>query len=226
MRVEFFHDVLCAWCYCLSPRLRRVAKKFPKLEIVHRCFALAPTPNTIAEIFGSKEQGKREILNHWRAANMNDDEHRINADLMASREFDYPYSMPGLLACKTAEMQGGQEAHWNMFDRVQKAHLTECRNIADINVLRDCAYEIELDIERFDKDFNNPSTANSVNKDIRLARELGVNAVPTLIIDRKWVVEGAVQGFMLEMIFEQLAETGDVLTPVHGVRSLRPLAIG
>ena len=59
-------------------------------------------------ILDSKERGKQEVLNHWRTANLNDDEHRINTDPMAQRPFDYPYSMPGLLACKAAEMQGGQ----------------------------------------------------------------------------------------------------------------------
>jgi len=47
-------------------------------------------------------------LGHWRAANENDDEHRIHAELMAKKDFDYPYSTPGLLACKAAELQGGK----------------------------------------------------------------------------------------------------------------------
>ncbi|MDR7416414.1 MAG: DsbA family protein [Armatimonadota bacterium] len=73
--------------------------------------------------------------------------HRINADLMATRPFDYPYSMPGLKACKAAEFQGGHAAHWDMFDRVQRAHLTECLNIADFEVLRQCAADVGLDEE-------------------------------------------------------------------------------
>jgi predicted DsbA family dithiol-disulfide isomerase len=223
MRVEFFHDVLCAWCYCISPRLRYIIdNKYPSVEVVHRCFALAPTPHAIVEIFGSKEAGKKEILNHWRAANLNNDAHRIDADLMDTRDFDYPYSMPGLIACKAAEHQGGQKAHWDMFDRVQRAHLTECRNIADWNVLRDCAREVGLDMDRFDRDVNNPSMAQAVELDIELATELGVYAVPTIIIDRRWVVEGAVDRFTLEIVFEQLVELGDILTPLPSVRQLRP----
>jgi len=154
IQIEFFHDVLCAWCYALSPRVRRLVREMDDVEIIHRSFALAPSPYSIVEIFGSKEEGKREILNHWRAANLNDDEHRINADLMASRDFDYPYSIPGLLARKAAEFQGGQSAHWDMFDRVQYAHLTECLNIADFEVLRQCAKDIGLDVPRWEKDFH------------------------------------------------------------------------
>ena len=146
IRVEFFHDVLCGWCYALSPRVRRLVEEHPDVVVEHRCFALAPTPDAIVAIFGSKEAGKAEIPEHWRAANRNDDQHRIRAGLMATRPFDYPWSMPGLKACKAAEVQGGHAAHGDMFDRVQRAHLTECRNIADFDVLRECAKDVGLDV--------------------------------------------------------------------------------
>jgi predicted DsbA family dithiol-disulfide isomerase len=191
VRVEFFHDVLCAWCYALSPRVRRLAKEHPEVQIVHRCFALAPTPEAIVAIFGSKERGKREILNHWRAANANDDQHRINADLMASRPFDYPYSMPGLLACKAAEAQGGPAAHWDMFDRVQRAHLTECVNIADFEVLRRCAEEVGLDVGRWEEDYHSARVRQLVQADLDRAQALGVTAVPTLVAEGRFALVGA-----------------------------------
>ena len=189
--VEFFHDVLCAWCYALSPRVRRLVSEDPEVEVVHRCFALAPTPDAIVAIFGSKERGKREILNHWRAANANDDHHRINAELMASRPFDYPYSMPGLLACKAAEVQGGQAAHWAMFDRVQQAHLTQCLNIADFEVLRRCAEEVGLDVARWEQDYHSPRVRQLVWADLDRARALGVTAVPTLVAAGRFALVGA-----------------------------------
>lgn len=157
----------------------------------HRCFALAPTPEAIVAIFGSRAEGKREILQHWRAANANDDDHRINADLMAARPFDYPYSMPGLRACKAAERQGGQEAHWAMFDRVQRAHLTECVNIADPEVLRACAADVGLDVARWEQDFESPEVAEEVERDLARARVYGITGVPTLVAEGRYVLVGA-----------------------------------
>jgi predicted DsbA family dithiol-disulfide isomerase len=190
IQIEFFHDVLCAWCYAISPRVRRLAKEYP-VEIVHRCFALALTPNAIVEVFGSKESGKKEILDHWRAANENDDAHRINADLMEKRDFDYPYSIPGLLACKAAEVIGGQNAHWDIFDRIQKAHLTECRNIADFEVLLDCAKDVDLDIKVWQKAYDDGKTLEKVYSDINKASEYGINGVPTLMANGKYKLVGA-----------------------------------
>jgi len=181
MEIEFFHDVLCAWCYALSPRLRRLTEEFPDIKVIHRGFPLAPEPNDIVQMFGSKEKGKRDILQHWKAANMNDDEHRINAELMEQRDFDYPYSTPALLACKAAELQGGQAMHWDYFDKVQEAHLTLCRNIADFDVLTDIARELSLDVEKFSADLRGEQVKYLLRIDIDRALELGVEATPTLV---------------------------------------------
>jgi predicted DsbA family dithiol-disulfide isomerase len=191
VKIEFFHDVLCAWCFALSPRLRKLVNEFPNVEVTHRSFALAPTENSIEKMFGSKEAGKSEILNHWRAANQNDDEHRIRPEEMAKKTFDYPNSMPGLLACKAAEFQGGPKVHWDMFDRIQKAHLTETLNIADFEVLLKCATDTGLDINRFKNDFHSDKILQAVEEDFSRARVAGVNGVPTIIINEKEILSGA-----------------------------------
>jgi len=165
----------------MSPRVRRLVRERPELRVVHRCFALAPTPASIASLFGSAERGKQEILGHWRAASQNDDEHRINAELMASRPFDYPYSLPGLLACKAAEALGGQAAHWDMFDRVQRAHLTECLNITDMTTLQACARDVGLDVPAWERAHRSPEVRRAVEDDLARAHRLGVTAVPTLV---------------------------------------------
>jgi len=189
MEIEFFHDVLCAWAYAFSPRMRLLVREHPQIVVVHRAFALAPEKDSINRMFGSR--GKEEILNHWRAANENDDEHRIRADLMEKRDFPYPYSMPGLMACKSAEMLGGQRAHWDYFDRVQRAHLTEARNIADDRVLIECAEDVGLDLTEFKRDFKSERARDAVLGDMKRAYELGVDASPTIVIDGKHVMSGA-----------------------------------
>lgn len=191
IQIEFFHDVLCAWCFAISPRVRKLADENPDVEIIHRSFALAPNPDAIVQIFGSKENGKKEILKHWRMASENDDEHRIKAELMEQRDFDYPYSIPGLLACKAAELQGGQNAHWDMFDRIQKAHLVECLNIADFNVLRTCASEVGLDVEKWENDYESEIVFQNLAYDLELAKHYGINGVPTLVANGRYGIVGA-----------------------------------
>ena len=176
------------------------------MHVVHHAFALAPDRNAIARMFGGAEEGKDEIMGHWAAAASQPDGEAINVELMRSRSFPYPYSMPGLLACKAAEMQGGMPAHWDMFDRVQKAHAVEARNITDTTVLKDCAAEIGLDVARWEVDFASPEVKQAVEADLREAQQLGVNAVPTLIFNERWILPGAVPESTLRQIVENLLE--------------------
>ena len=191
--IEYFHDVLWAHCYTFSPRLRKLVEEFPQIEVINRAFALSRSYNHAANVFGSQENVKKVILNHWREARRNDDDHRINVELMEGRDFNYPYSIPGLLGCKAAEIQGGQKAHWNYFDLVQKAHLTEARNIADEEVLYDVAAEAGLDREKFIKDFNSEAVKKMVEEDIELAKQYMVNSVPTIIVNYKEKISGALK---------------------------------
>jgi predicted DsbA family dithiol-disulfide isomerase len=189
--IEFFHDVLCAWCFAISPRLRRLVNEYENIEVIHRSFALAPSPQHLINMFGDKETARKEIMEHWRNANENDDEKRINTASMEMRKFDYPFSLPGLRACKAAELQGGQKAHWDMFDRVQRAHFIDTENIADLDVLIKCASDLGFDLELFEKDFKSENVVNLVYQDINRARKVGINAVPTLLINDRKIIRGA-----------------------------------
>ncbi|HMM10746.1 MAG TPA: DsbA family protein [Bacteroidales bacterium] len=205
IKIEFFHDVLCAWCYALSPRVDKLKEKYgDRIEIVHRSFALAPEPSSIAQMFGNKEAGRKEILNHWRAANQNDDEHRIHAEIMVKKTFDYPYSTPGLLACKAAELQGGNAMHEKIFNRIQKAHLTDCDNINDFEVLKKCAADVGLDVEKWENDYHSQEVRQKLDEDLYKAYQYGVNSVPTLIANEKYKLSGAQRYETLEQWLSQV----------------------
>jgi len=89
---------------------------------------------------------------------------------------------------------------------VQKAHAVEARNITDTTVLKDCAAEIGLDVARWEADFASTEVKQAVEADLREAQQLGVNAVPTLIFNERWILPGAVPESTLRQIVENLLE--------------------
>ena len=124
IRVDFFHDVICRWCYVLSPRLRQLAEEF-NLDIHHHAFALLATREEMIGKFGSMKQAKQIILGHWEQCPRADDNKRVNVEGMRQQTFEYPFSTPGLVGCKAAEQQGGASAYWNYFDAATHAHMSE-----------------------------------------------------------------------------------------------------
>jgi predicted DsbA family dithiol-disulfide isomerase len=39
-KIEFFHDVICSFCFPMSARMSRIAKNYSNIEIIHHSFAL------------------------------------------------------------------------------------------------------------------------------------------------------------------------------------------
>jgi predicted DsbA family dithiol-disulfide isomerase len=206
MQIEFFHDVLCAFCYALGPRVHRLVDEHPEVQIIHRSFALAPTPYDLVRMFGSPDEAKRQILGHWRTANALDDGHRMRPEVMATRPFPYPHSMPGLLACKAAEKQAGQEGHWAMLDAVQDAHLVQCQDIADREVLAGCAERVGLDVDQWRVDVDSPEVRAAVDSDIALARAYGISGVPMLVAEGRYGFSGAQPYEQLEAWLQAVSE--------------------
>lgn len=84
------------------------------------------------------------------------------------------------------------EAHTRMYDHLQHAHLVEARNVADPQVLIDCAIEIYLDGRRFQADIESDVTYDAVMTDRAEAHNLGISGTPTVVFEHKWMLSGAV----------------------------------
>jgi putative protein-disulfide isomerase len=182
LALEFFHDVVCGWCFNLSPRLRALTHEF-NLDIRHRTFVLQDSPNQMVESFGSLAAAKNTILGHWAAcAAASETPERFAIERMRAVPFDYPHGLPSALACQVAQQLGGQPGHWRMFDALQEAHLSQARNIADTEVLLDVASGAGFDLTTFREGLEDSHALKAVEADRATAQRLGVRSVPTVIV--------------------------------------------
>ena len=184
--IEFFHDVMSCWCFHASERMRALVAEHPEIEVVHRSWPLATDPSLMTKIFPSADAAREEICGeHWKDSHDIETDPRINYQLMLTRSFDYPYSMPSQRGCKAAQRQGGHSAHWDFFDRAQRAHLTECVNTADKQVLEMCAEQIGLDMNQFRSDWADPEIDKEIFADVAIATDYGILRAPTLVAEGK-----------------------------------------
>lgn len=182
LTIDFFHDVVCCWCFNISSRMRSLANEFD-LDIRHRSFVLQASRQEMAERWGTPDQARETILGHWSVCReASDRPDLIDVEAMRMALFDYPHGFEAALACKAAEAIGGQAAHWDLFDRIQLMHLAEARDVADREVLADAARDIGLDEDAFARAIADPATARAVEADRRAARLLQVRSIPALII--------------------------------------------
>lgn len=189
--IEFFHDVICSFCFPISYRMRQLQKMMPEVQIIHRSYALVKSERDFDEMFGSRAAAKTEILHHWEQANQNDDLHRFNITGMHQTEFPFPSSMKVLIACKAAYFTAGDAGYWDVFDALQNALFVYSRNIEDLDVINECIMQSGIDFVKWEEYYNNDDTKEAVEKDLLLAEQYGIRGVPCLIIDGKYRVSGA-----------------------------------
>lgn len=103
------------------------------------------------------------------------------ADLMSNTHM-------ALLATEYAKEKGKfHEFHSKVFYE----YFTEGKNLGDIEILKNIAKDVGLDVEEMIKVIENGTNENILNEAKKLAREYGVSSTPTFIIDNKHAIVGA-----------------------------------
>lgn len=192
IQVQFFHDVICSFCYPMSYRMRKVQELMPEVEVIHRSFGLVKNEGEFTTMFGSRERAKGEILSHWDHANANDDQHRFNIEGMRSETFLFPMSMKPLWACKAARYVGGEAAYWDLFDALQAAFFTDNKDIESDEVITQAVTSVGLNLDQWQEHFHSHQVKADVQADFDLAEQYAVHSVPALVINDAVRVSGAV----------------------------------
>ena len=206
MKVEFFHDVICSFCFPMSYRMRKAAEKYPRLEITHRSFALGWEKEQFIQTFGSHEAVKPEVLTHWEQANKNDDLARFNIEGMKSKDFLFPTSKNGLLAAKAAGLSQGQDAYWTVFDALQHALFVENKDIADLNVIEDIVRQTSINFDQWKVQFNQKETEQAVLEDLKIVKNYGIQGAPAIVVEGKYLISGAQPQEVIEETLEKIAK--------------------
>ena len=89
----------------------------------------------------------------------------------------HAFAKKAAIAAAAAQKQG---RFWEYHDR-----LFENYERLDDQKFREIARELNLDLEKFEKDMNDPATILRVDKDYQLGRSVGVGGTPTDIYKRQ-----------------------------------------
>ncbi|MEW9799637.1 DsbA family oxidoreductase [Alteromonas sp. CYL-A6] len=198
IQIEFFHDAVCGWCYVLSPRLRKIAAKYP-VKVIHRAFVLQRNDEEMVARFGSLELAKQEILQHWQSCkSFADEPESINIEGMRSAGFNYPNGYLAALYGKAVEHIAGQDAHWDFFDAVQKVHLYHNQNIAETAVLDVVVQKLGLPLESIHAILHSADNANALEADRARAAYFDIKSIPTLLINGRNLISQSLSLAQLE----------------------------
>ena len=167
-----------------------------RVRIHWRTFPLIPT-----------EQPDRRVTQKTR-----DGRHRVGAEepraLFVPPELDTPLpssSIPALTAAKCAERQG--DACFERFHaRLFTAHFRDNLDISRQDVLGALARECELDMERFKTDYAGDAYQAVLHDCAEGAAWFGVSSLPTVILNEKLSLVGAVPTERYRLLIDWILE--------------------
>ncbi|MYT78251.1 Predicted dithiol-disulfide isomerase, DsbA family [Streptomyces sp. MnatMP-M77] len=222
MRVEIWSDIACPWCYIGKARFEKGLAEFAhrdEVEVVHRSFELDPgrakgETEQVVDMLAAKYGRTRE-----EAASM---EANVAANAQAEglgyrtegRDHGSTFDLHRLL--HLAKARGRQD---ELLTLAYRANFAEERSVFDDAVLLALTSEAGLDAEEARAVLADPEAyADDVRADEREAAELGANAVPFFVLDRRYGISGGQPSEVFVQALEQAWKDRPVtaLTPVGG----------
>jgi predicted DsbA family dithiol-disulfide isomerase len=91
-----------------------------------------------------------------------------------------------------------QAKFWEFHNKLFESY----RSLSDSKIL-EIAKELGLDMQRFNKDIRDPAVQRLIFRDVRDARQAGVRATPTVLINGKLLKNRSLPGFQ-QMIENEL----------------------
>ncbi len=178
-QLYYVHDPMCSWCWAFRPVWTEIRAALPdEIEIISLLGGLAADSDA-----PMPPHQQADIRQHWQTIEQQVPGTRFNFDFWTQckpRRSTYP-------ACRAviAARKQGQEHQETMILAIQKAYYLQAKNPSDADVLIDLAGEIGLDAMRFAADLQVPETQNRLLYECALARKIGAQGFPSLIVAQK-----------------------------------------
>ena len=212
LHIDFISDIVCPWCVVglggLEAALGRLAADGVTAEIVFRPFELnpgmAPEGENIVEHIGRKYGSTPEQSAASRAM-IRERAAEVGFDMRmdeASRIWN-TFDAHRLLAWAAATAgPAGQKA---LKQALFAAYFTEGRDVSDRAVLAEVAGAAGLDAEKAAAVLAGERYADEVRAEQGLWRGRGINAVPAVVVEGKYLISGGQPASVYEEALRKIA---------------------
>lgn len=178
INLQYFSDPICSTCWVVQPLLRKLILEYGHyFNVENRMGGLLPSWENFNRGNISKPA---DVAPHWEEECLLYGM-PIDGDIWLEDPLNSSY--PPSIAFKAAQLQDSDLAAL-FLRRIKELLFVEKTNIVDVDFLSKVAFEIGLDSARFLKDYEQKAKDCFI-EDLRLASELKVNMLPTLIFTNK-----------------------------------------
>ncbi|MTI72525.1 DsbA family oxidoreductase [Stenotrophomonas acidaminiphila] len=208
MRIDIWSDVVCPWCWIGKHRFQRalalMGDKAPQVEVRWHPFLLDPgadaTPVPLREAYAAKFGGAE------RTAQMLAQTQSTARAEGLPMDFDRGQvrvtTLPAHRLLWLAGREGVQDA---VGEALFRAHFEQGRNLADPQVLAEAAAAGGIPAARVEALLASDEGLAEVRAGLGQAQALGIQSVPTFVINGRYAVQGAQPPEVFMQVLEKVA---------------------
>jgi predicted DsbA family dithiol-disulfide isomerase len=193
VQVEIWSDVVCPWCYVGTARFQRAVEETGvEVEVLYRAFELDPRVPADGPPLTEYLTAKFGDLSRVRAANA-----RLTS---AGAELGIDFRWEGMHRRNTFDAHrllvwalrtAGPAAQGRVKQALLKAHFTDGLDVSDHGTLADLAASAGLDRDAAAQALASGAEADTVREEEAAAYQNGIAAVPTFVVEGRWMLQGA-----------------------------------
>ena len=205
IELDIFSDTVCPWCYIGKKRLENALNKYKNLVIKQtwRPFQLNPgmppdgmdRQEYLISKFGSSDAAKTVYENIYEEGvkegiNFNFDLIEVTPNSFNSHRL--------LALAYNANIQE------KVLDDLFESYFLHGKDIGDPNILLQIAIKHNINAEEFKSYLSDQENIEPLANEAIQAKKMGINSVPTFIVNKQIVINGAQTSENFELIFEKL----------------------
>ncbi len=181
---------MCSWCWAFKPTWDKVKEALlDQVEVDYLLGGLAPDSNKPMPI-----KTREYVKGNWKRIQEMIPDTRFNYDFWISCE-PKRSTYPACRAVICAKLQHPDFENLMIFG-IQKSYYLEAQNPSNENVLINIAKKLGLDIDKFIIDFKSSHVNEILLDEIRLARSMDINSMPSLALQ----INGAPKGIDIDYL--------------------------
>ena len=194
LKLTIYSDYVCPWCYVGQDAVQKLSQNYP-LEVTWMPFYLRPdTP----------PEGM-ELPAHVKAHMKGMQTHLVQMANAAGLRMIFPDRIPNTRLAHEATEYARQKGKANEFHQaVFDCYYGQGEDISRWEVLQQAAKEIGLDADEMREEVEQGKFTALVSEQVRQAAELGVDGVPTYILNDRYAIVGAQPYEVFEQALKQL----------------------
>jgi predicted DsbA family dithiol-disulfide isomerase len=192
--VEIWSDIACPWCYVGKRRFEAALAAFEhrdEVAVTWRSFELDPQAPVARSVDSATHLAQKYGMTRDEAVASQRKLAEVAAGDGLDMRFDLARGANTFDAHRLVQLAKAQDVQDAMKERLMRAYFTEGERIGDPEALTRLALEVGLGEEDVREVLAGERYADDVRDDERTAMELGINAVPFFVVDRRIGAAGA-----------------------------------